>query len=230
MLISGKRFFVTGTDTGVGKTFMSVRLLEAANRAGLKTIGIKPVASGCVLQQNRLVNDDALKLQAAASIKLPYEHINPFAFEPAIAPHLASPTPLSVSCIVSALQPALSTPADWVLIEGAGGWLCPLNQHETLADVASALACEIILVVKMQLGCLNHALLTAEAITQRGLTLAGWIPNTIGTPMPYLDENIAFLTKRLGEPWLATTTKEYSNQTLCKLPGVSATDVALFWD
>lgn len=201
MLKPHRRYFVTGTDTDVGKTFMSLKLLADAGAAGLKTVAMKPVASGCVLQNGRLVNDDALQLQAAASVALPYEHVNPFAFEPAIAPHLASPTPLSVSGIVSALQPALSTPADIYLIEGAGGWLCPLNDTETLADLAVALDCEIILVVKMQLGCLNHALLTAEAIRQRGLTLAGWIPNTIGNPMPYLNENIAFLTKKLGKPY-----------------------------
>lgn len=201
MLKPHRRYFVTGTDTDVGKTFMSLKLLADAGAAGLKTIAMKPVASGCVLHGEKLVNDDALQLQAAASIALPYEHVNPFAFEPAIAPHLASPIPLSVSSIVSALQPALSTPADIYLIEGAGGWLCPLNDTETLADLATALQCEIILVVKMQLGCLNHALLTADAIRQTGLTLAGWVPNTIGEPMPYLAENTAFLTQKLGTPW-----------------------------
>lgn len=197
MLSAPNCYFVTGTDTGVGKTFVSLQLLKHFAKQGLSTIALKPIASGCEPSPQGLVNEDALALQNAASIQLPYAEVNPFAFLPPIAPHIAAKEAglrLSVAKLRATLTPILNTPADITLIEGAGGWLLPLNETETLADYVEAIHPKIILVVKMQLGCLNHALLTAQDIKNRGLSLAGWVANTINEPMPYLADNIAFLS------------------------------------
>ncbi|HEU5281618.1 MAG TPA: dethiobiotin synthase [Gammaproteobacteria bacterium] len=206
MLASNETYFVTGTDTGVGKTFVSLQLLHYFKKQGLSTLALKPIASGCEETANGLMNEDALALQAAASIKLPYHHVNPFAFLPPIAPHIAANqvgVTLSVAALTQTLTPILQTQADIKLIEGAGGWLLPLNKMETLADYIETLNVKIILVVKMQLGCLNHALLTAKEIKNRGLTLAGWVANTINEPMPYLNENIETLSEHFNMTPLA---------------------------
>lgn len=198
MLTNPETYFITGTDTGVGKTFISLQLLRHFKKHGLSTLALKPIASGCEETPQGLRNEDALALQAAASIKLAYHQINPFAFLPPIAPHIAANqvgVNLSVATLTQTLTPILQTPADIKLIEGAGGWLLPLNKTETLADYIETLNIKIILVVKMQLGCLNHALLTAKNITDRGLTLAGWVANTIAEPMPYLENNIETLSE-----------------------------------
>lgn len=197
MLGCKELYFITGTDTGVGKTHVSLKLLAYFNKQGLSTLALKPIASGCTQTVNGLVNEDALALQNAASIKLPYQHINPYAFLPPIAPHLAAEEigkKLSVASLALTLTSTLHTPADITLIEGAGGWLLPLNQTETFADYVELIHAKIILVVKMQLGCLNHALLTVQNIKSRGLTLAGWVANTHDCPMPRLAENIKTLT------------------------------------
>lgn len=206
MLAAHHTYFVTGTDTGVGKTFVSLQLLRYFEKQGLSTLALKPIASGCETTPNGLVNEDALALQAAANIKLPYHEVNPFAFLPPIAPHIAAKQTsvhLSVSTLTQTLTPILQTPADIKLIEGAGGWLLPLNETETLADYIETLNANIILVVKMQLGCLNHALLTAKNIQDRALSLAGWVANTIGEPMPHLNENIETLSKHFNMPPLS---------------------------
>jgi dethiobiotin synthetase len=198
MLASHETYFVTGTDTEVGKTFITLQLLRYFEKQGVSTLALKPIASGCEETAKGLVNKDALALQAAASIKLPYHHINPFAFLPPIAPHIAAKQAgvnLSAATLTQTLTPILQTPANIKLIEGAGGWLLPLNETETLADYVETLNVKIILVVKMQLGCLNHALLTAKNIQDRGLTLAGWVANTIGEPMPCLKNNIETLSE-----------------------------------
>jgi dethiobiotin synthetase len=206
MLASNETYFITGTDTGVGKTFVSLQLLHYFKKQGVSTLALKPIASGCEQTPQGLVNEDALALQAAASIKLPYHHVNPFAFLPPIAPHIAANqvgVTLSVAALTQTLTPILQTQADIKLIEGAGGWLLPLNKMETLADYIETLNVKIILVVKMQLGCLNHALLTAKEIKNRGLTLAGWVANTINEPMPYLNENIETLSEHFNMTPLA---------------------------
>lgn len=200
-----KRYFITGTDTGVGKTFFSCQWLAQLKQAGRKTIALKPLASGCVTTPNGLRNDDALLLQAAASIALPYAAVNPFAFEPAIAPHIAAAlqgTTLQAKMLAQAIMPALKIAADCYVIEGAGGLLMPLNATETWIDFIREIEADIILVVGMRLGCLNHALLTYEAIRQSGCTLTGWVANPLDPAMPYLAENIATLKARFMAPLL----------------------------
>lgn len=197
-------FFVTGTDTGVGKTRVAAALLYAAGQQGLTRAGLKPVAAGCEVTAEGLRNEDALLLQAQTEPALSYEQINPVALEPAIAPHIAAleiRRPLSVDRLAGYCRGALGQ-ADFTLVEGAGGWRVPLNPGETLADLARALDLPIILVVGVRLGCLNHALLTAEAIARDGRPLAGWVANILDPEMPRLRENIDALGQRLKAPCL----------------------------
>jgi dethiobiotin synthetase len=203
--MANKWLFISGTDTDVGKTAIATGLLWAANNAGLRTAAIKPVAAGCEDSGVGLQNDDALQLQAIASHKLPYQQVNPVALEAAIAPHIAAQEvgkTLSASRLVGFCRGVAMLPVDMALIEGAGGWRVPLNNRETLADVARELSCPVIIVVGMRLGCLNHALLTAEAIRRDGLQIAGWVANVIDPDMPRLDENIATLKRLFKEPCL----------------------------
>lgn len=198
-------FFVTGTDTEVGKTWVSQALLHAAKNRGLRTIALKPIAAGCGRSPAGLRNQDALLLQEGITESLVYSQINPIALERAIAPHLAADAvgmELSVGYLLQRCRETLREVHDFALIEGAGGWRVPLNRSETLADLAIALQIPVILVVRMGLGCLNHALLTAEAIQRDGLRLAGWVANSIGPPMPCLEQNIASLQSRLPAPLL----------------------------
>ena len=194
-------YFVTGTDTGVGKTFIASALLRAARARGLTCVGYKPIAAGATRQDGALVNEDALELIEAAATELGYETINPVVLRPAIAPHIAL---AQTGRQVTARELAAACPegAAFTLVEGAGGWFVPLNERETLADVCSALGAKVILVVAMKLGCLNHALLTADAIERAGLELAGWVANSPGDPMPFLTENLDTLRDRLPGPCL----------------------------
>lgn len=198
-------FFVTGTDTGVGKTLVSAALLRAAGARGWRSIGLKPVAAGAVLRDGRPVNDDALLLQASASVALDYAHVNPVLLKKAIAPHLAAAeegVQIDAAALAAHCHDIARLEHDLLLVEGAGGWLVPLNDRETLADLACTLGWPVILVVGMRLGCLNHALLSAAAIRAGGLTLAGWVANTLDPAMDALDANIAALDERLGAPRL----------------------------
>jgi dethiobiotin synthetase len=197
-------FFVTGTDTGVGKTLVSAALLRALRRQRRVVAGMKPVASGCVAGADGLRNEDALTLQAESSHPWPYEVINPYAFEPAIAPELAAReagTDVSPDCIVSAFG-RLQARTDVVIVEGAGGFLVPLGPGLSFADLPSILGLEVILVVGLRLGCVNHALLTAEAVRHRGLALAGWVGNLIDPGFERLDANLESLCQGLGAPCL----------------------------
>jgi dethiobiotin synthetase len=201
------RLFITGTDTGVGKTYVSCGLLNLFKQQGLTTVAIKPVASGCEMTPQGLRNEDALLLQKHASVQLSYELINPISFEPPIAPHIAAQKVnfnLTTKNILKKCQPALNTPADIHLIEGAGGWLVPLHADETMGDLAQALDTEVILVVGLRLGCINHALLSIEAIKNKGCTLKGWIANHLDFAMLYQQENLLTLTERIKAPLLAT--------------------------
>jgi dethiobiotin synthetase len=199
-----KAFFVTGTDTNVGKTLVSTGLLIAAEKQGLSTAALKPVSAGCERTNEGLRNDDALLLQSIMTKKMSYEQVNPFAFAAAIAPHLAAQQEkrsLSVDRLVGFCRGALLE-ADFTLVEGAGGWRVPINSRETMADLVKELQLSVILVVGMRLGCLNHALLTRDAIAMDGLKLAGWVANCIDRDMPALDENIESLRLRLQAPCL----------------------------
>ena len=201
-----KTYFVTGTDTDAGKTFSSCALLHAANNLGFKTLAHKPVAAGCEQTEAGLRNSDAVSLMAAMSEFEEYEMVNPIALEPAIAPHIAAQeagSQLSVSRSAGFARGIMMARADLLLIEGAGGWRVPLNSRETLADLAKNLKQPVILVVGMKLGCINHALLTAEAIKADGLEIAGWIANKIDPDMNRYQENLATLAQLIQAPLLA---------------------------
>ncbi len=198
-------YFIAGTDTDVGKTTIAAGLLHAARLEGLSTLGAKPVASGCTAGTKGLRNADALALIAESSVKLPYEQVNPFAFEPAIAPHVAAReagVSLEVPVLLTAMQHILTQGADFTLVEGAGGWRVPLSAHANLSDLAIALKLPVILVVGVRLGCINHALLSAEAIARDGLQLAGWVANIVDPRTSRLEENLASLAERLPAPCL----------------------------
>lgn len=202
-----RRYFVTGTDTGVGKTLVTAALLLNARASGLRAVGLKPVSAGCTRVDGQLVNDDALLLQRHASEPPAYSLVNPVALEPAMAPHIAAARAgirLDAAALAASVQGVAGAGHDAVLVEGAGGWLVPLNDRETMADVAVALGYPVILVVAMRLGCLNHALLTAAAIGKAGLPLAGWVANTTGPAMDGFDENLLTLERRLPALRLGT--------------------------
>ena len=197
--------FITGTDTGVGKSLVACALLHAYAARGLRVIGMKPVAAGAAFVNGAWVNEDVAQLLAASNVRAPLEAVNPYCFEQAIAPHIAAS--INKKTInINQLQDScarLSVLADIVVVEGAGGFCVPLNDHESSADLARALALPVVLVVGMRLGCLNHALLTAEAIRARGLTLTGWVANHIDAAMPQADANVASLEARLNAPLIA---------------------------
>lgn len=200
-----KSFFVTATDTDAGKTYVTVGLLKAAHRAGGRSVGLKPIASGAEWVEGSLRNDDALRIQQASSVRLPYEQVNPIVMEPAIAPHIAAAKEnrlVTASRLEGFLKGALLTPHDFAIVEGAGGWRVPLNDRELLSDLAKSLGFPVILVVNMKLGCLNHAVLTAEAIARDGLKVAGWVANGGQKTMPCYEENLASLTHMLSAPLL----------------------------
>lgn len=205
-----KPFFVTGTDTDAGKTWVSLALLKAMESAGKRTIALKPVAAGADENNGAWTNQDALSLQAQATVSLPYGQVNPLLLKEPIAPHIAAQREnrtLNASRIVGMCRGAAMTPHDFLLIEGAGGWRVPLNARETLADVAKELDAQVILVVGMKLGCINHALLTAESILRDGLTLVGWVANQPEeVPMRCLQENILTLRERIQAPFLGAVT------------------------
>jgi len=196
-------YFVTGTDTNVGKTFVAGHLLKNYKQAGYKTAALKPVACGCEKTADGLRDNDAVLLQQAITEKFAYDDINPIAFEQPIAPHLAAAQvniELNIDKIITACQPVLQSSAERIIIEGAGGWHVPLNQDETMADLALALGFPVILVVGIRLGCLNHAMLTVESIKQKGVSLAGWVANCIDPDMKCVDENISSLQERIDAP------------------------------
>jgi dethiobiotin synthetase len=201
------RFFVTGTDTGVGKTLVTAALLLNARAFGRRAVALKPVSAGCARVDGQWVNDDALLLQKYSSVRLDYPQLNPVALESAMAPHIAARRAgigLRAATLVDAVDRVAGQGHDTVLVEGAGGWLVPLNDTETMADVAAGLGYAVILVVAMRLGCLNHALLTARAIESAGLPLAGWVANTTGATMDAFDDNVQALEQRLPALRLGT--------------------------
>lgn len=200
-----KSYFITGTDTNVGKTYVTCELLRYFKAQGKVALGMKPVASGCYQTPQGLRNQDACELQAASSKMLPYELINPFVYEPAIAPHIAASLvgqTLTVAQLQQSYLKFKSQNQEVSLIEGAGGWLVPLNTRETLADFVSTAQLEVILVVGMRLGCLNHALLTVSAIQASGVKLAGWVANSLEFNMPNYAENLTTLKNFIAAPCL----------------------------
>lgn len=193
--------FVTGTDTGVGKTRVAVALIHALRAQGLRVAAMKPVAAGCAPGE---LNDDVSALLQAANVAADLLDINPYSFEPPIAPHLAAQQAgvrIELSVILAAYA-RLAAAADVVVVEGAGGWRVPLNAHEEMADLAQALALPIVLVVGLRLGCLNHALLTAESIGHRQLPWVGWVGNQIDPAMACQTAILDTLRARLPAPCL----------------------------
>lgn len=193
------KFFITGTDTDAGKTTVACGWLKQQTTASC--YGLKPVAAGAMETIDGLRNDDALRLMVASSIKLSYEQVNPVLLAEPASPHIAAQQEnrrLSADRLLGYVRGTLMPQhADLVLVEGAGGWHVPLNERETLADFARELNLPVVLVVGMKLGCLNHALLTVEAIQRSGLSLAGWVANPLAQPMAWLEENIATLEQRI---------------------------------
>ncbi len=203
--MTGSLFFITGTDTGVGKTLVALALLETARQHGLEAIGIKPVAAGCESGEPSLMNADAIELLAASSGDPDYRQINPVALEPAIAPHIAAERAGIVLDVGTLADHCRDVAASGItIIEGAGGWLVPLNDTETMADLCAELDAAAVLVVGMRLGCINHALLSVAAIEDSGVKLAGWVGVCIEPDMPALQENLTTLRKRIDAPCLGT--------------------------
>lgn len=199
-------YFIIGTDTNVGKTYVASALVRHFAKAGYQTIGMKPIASGCEqTPDGDLLNDDVLALSTASNVVAPLDLTNPYRFSPAIAPHIAAEQAEEIIDCEKIKQAyhELTQLAEVVVVEGAGGFLVPLNRQETLADLAVTLNIPIILVVGMRLGCINHALLTVEAIKSRGLTLAGWVANQVDAEMPVFEENLASLQQRIAAPCIS---------------------------
>jgi dethiobiotin synthetase len=198
-------WFVTGTDTGVGKTLVSRLLLEALKRAGHSAAGMKPVASGCHVTAAGLRSDDALELMQASGAAADYADVNPYALGSACAPHIAA-REMGVAVRLEKILESfrrLQQKSLWIVVEGVGGWSVPLGERLTMAEVAHALGLPVILVVGLRLGCLNHALLTAEAIRRADIPLAGWVANRIDPAMTHVPENIATLAQKIEAPLLA---------------------------
>lgn len=201
-----RAWFVTGTDTGVGKTLVTCALLRAAQTQGLIALGMKPIAAGTEIRDGRAINEDAARLLVAGSFDPGLERLNPYCLHAPLAPHLAARKEnvlIKLAPIHQAFD-ELRQQCDRLFIEGAGGFLAPLGEGLDASNIAQDLDLPLILVVGMRLGCINHAVLTAEAIAARGLRLEGWIANSAQTDMPYLAENIDTLLHRIDAPLLGT--------------------------
>ncbi len=200
-----KHWFITGTDTDVGKTYVTALLMQALQQRGQTCVGYKPISAGCEQTEQGLRNEDALVLQAHSSVDVPYDLINPIAFEPPIAPHIAAKEvskTITLDSLVAGADRLSEYTVDHVITEGAGGWRLPLGNGEFLSQLAVDKAMKVILVVELKLGCLNHACLTAEAIINDGLTLAGWVANGKNTDMLVQQENIQGLKDLIPAPLL----------------------------
>lgn len=202
---TSRGLLVTGTDTAVGKTHIASGLLRAFVGRGERAVGMKPVAAGAERSPGGWINEDVVALRAAGNVQAPLEAVNPYCFEPPIAPHIAA-AEVDVTVDLDRLVAAygeLAALADRVVVEGAGGFLVPLAGRSDFGTLAARLRLPVVLVVGMRLGCINHGLLTAEAILARGLTLAGWVANHVGPGMDRADENVATLKERIAAPLLA---------------------------
>ena len=195
-------FFITGTDTGVGKTWATITLMHYFKQQGQSVIGMKPVAAGCEWHQGVLKNEDALLLQANASLTLDYQQINPYAFEAAVSPHLAAGEKTIELDIIKQSFDDLKQKADVIIVEGAGGWLAPLTNQEDIADLAKRLDLPVIMVVAIRLGCINHARLTFQAIQADKIKCAGWLAMCVDPAMPKQKENIITIKNKVSAPLL----------------------------
>ena len=210
-----KTFFITGTDTDAGKTFAMCCLLQAAKKQGLATAAVKPIAAGGILTNEGFKNEDALQLQKLCTLQLEYEEINPICLQQAIAPHIAAAqeqVEINASELAEHCKKVINKKADLTLIEGAGGWMVPLNQQEYIGDIVKVLNIPVILVVGMKLGCLNHALLTVNALKEEGINLHGWIANQLDPEMPVFEENIKTLQSKIAAPLLTIIPWSYDSE------------------
>jgi len=198
--------FITGTDTGIGKTHVACAIVTALNLRGLRTTVMKPVVSGCQPTEQGLQNEDALALMSAASIHQSYDDVNPYAFEPAIAPHIAAQM-AGVRVELDEIKRHYRNNllhSDVCIVEAVGGWMVPLNEEETVADLAAELQIPIVVVVGIRLGCINHALLTIEQIEREDLPILGWVANSMDPDMLMQKENIEALQQRIPYPLMGT--------------------------
>lgn len=202
--MSARSFYVTGTDTGIGKTWVSVALIHALRRAGYRVVGMKPVASGCVRATSGWVNEDALALQEASDPRPDYLDVNPFALPLATAPEIAAEharETLELAPLVDAHR-RLGASADWVVVEGVGGWLAPLSSELMQSDLTRALSLPVVLVVGLRLGCINHALLSLRALRQDGAEVLGWVANAVDPELEFSDQTLVILRQRLDLPFI----------------------------
>jgi dethiobiotin synthetase len=197
--------FITGTDTEIGKTLVSCLLINEFASEDYKVIGMKPIASGAEFIDGRLLNEDAMHLMKYSNVTAAYEKINPYCFEPPVAPHIAAQLAnqqIELATIKKAYA-ELAQQADWVIVEGVGGWYVPINAEQTVADIAAGLNIPVVLVVGMRLGCINHAILTANAIRASGSQLVGWIANRVSQDMGVYAEVLQSLEGHLECPLIA---------------------------
>ncbi len=201
-----QNLFITGTDTGVGKTLVTCAMLSKLRQQGLRVQGMKPVASGCRQTPEGLRNEDAEMLIRHSSLELDYATVNPYAYHDAVAPHLlAEEQGETIDFeLIRRNFLRIAAQSDCTLVEGVGGWMVPLNATQTVADLAIYLDLPVVLVVGMRLGCINHALLSYQAILDSGLSCVGWVANQIEDGMPRFDENISTIRRYLDVPLLAT--------------------------
>ncbi|VAW99826.1 Dethiobiotin synthetase [hydrothermal vent metagenome] len=196
--------FITGTDTGIGKTIASCAVMHELAKQGHKVAGMKPIASGACFQKGQLQNEDALALIKHANISVDYKQVNPYCFESAIAPHIAAKQ-ARVDINMSIIQQAfteLGKQADWVVVEGVGGWMVPINEQQVVADIALELALPVILVVGLRLGCINHTLLTMESMQSKGVNIMGWIANQLDPDLTATEQIIKTLQNKLNSSYL----------------------------
>ena len=220
--------FITGTDTEVGKTVVARLIVRSLAATGVRVAVMKPVAAGSVMTSDGPRNEDALGLMADSNVVMPYATVNPYCLPAPVSPHLAArevgvtiELPRLQECFVS-----LSAAADYVIVEGAGGWFAPLNDEQFIADLAALLALPVVLVVGLRLGCLNHALLTVAAIRQRGLILGGWIANHIDPEFSRVPDNLATLARHIGMPAIATVAHAQAAHSSLRLPAAATAALA----
>lgn len=207
-------YFITGTDTEIGKTFVTAALLRAFAQQGLRTLGMKPVAAGAEIIDGVWHNEDVAQLIAASTVKAPQEIVAPYLMQTPAAPHIVAKleqVQIDVQHIANCYQQAREV-AEVVIVEGVGGYVVPLNETTSAVDMALALNLPVILVVGMRLGCINHALLTAQAIAASGLHLAGWVANTVDAEMQFFEENVQTLKQGLPAPCLGVIPRLTASQ------------------
>jgi len=221
-----KGIFITGTDTDCGKTEIALSLMQALQQRGLSVLGMKPVASGCEPTSEGLRNEDASRLRAQGSSEVPYELVNPYAFDLPVAPHIAAGwagVEIDLETVRSAAE-CLSSESDFLVVEGVGGWRVPLGPDLFVSDLPRILDLPVILVCGIRLGCINHSLLTVESIRASGVRFGGWIANRIDPDMLVPDENLATLAPLIGAPclgvvpWMASPDSRKATQHLDLAP------------